>query len=123
MISASTNNLISLKQFDISLLNDSIVTSDLTNPYPLFDLPQTTNQYIEHVTLDLPINELNTLHDTIEVDTGPTKKILGWSYLWMFVCFLVIGILILMYLFKDQSIARWGLVVFVVVALFIAYYI
>jgi len=122
MISASTNNVISLIQFDIPLLNAPAVTSDMSTPYPLFDLPQVTNHYIEKVNLD--IHEINTLHDTLELDTGPTQKILGLSYLWMFGCFLVIGILILMYLFKESSIARWGLLVFVVlVTLFIAHYI
>ena len=121
IISASTNNLIPLTRFDIPLLNDSTVTSDLTNPYPLFDLPQVTTQYLENEKIDT--NELNKLHDTLDVDTGPTEKILGRSYLWMFGCILVIGVLTLMYLFNDPSIARWGLGVFVVMTLFIMQYI
>ena len=124
IISASTNNIIPLTKFDIPLLNNSIATNDMTNSYPLFDLPQVTNQYIEPSKIDIPIDELNALHDTLEVDTDPTEKVLGWSYLWMFGCILVIGILILMCLFQDPTITRLGLIVFVVlVTLFITHYI
>lgn len=123
IVSASTNNLIPLTKFDIPLLNDSAVTSDLTNSYPLFDLPEITDQYIEQV--DIPVDQLKSLKDTLEVDTRPAEKNLGLSYLWMFACIAVISIFLLMFLFKeDPNLPKWGLGLFVLlVILFITQYI
>jgi len=118
LISASPNNVIPLTKFNIPLLQNQNDQNSIHNPYPLFDLPSSNSNYIQD-QIEFPIDQLKSLEDTLVLDTRPAQKQLIFSYLWMFLCVVVILDLIAMFFVQDPILLRIGVGILVISIVFI----
>jgi hypothetical protein len=122
MISASTNKQIPLNIFEIPLLPPQTSnTYTIKGDYPLFDLPKFQPLFIESpVEVNIPMDKLKKMNDSLVVDTRPAEKNLFLSYVWMFIGILVFIVILFMICFKESiAIHRIALLILVLGTLFI----
>lgn len=102
-ISASTNNRISLKLFDLPGKGANEERKRPRSVYPLFELNKINKRFItDEVNID--IEKIKTLQDYGKVDTTPAKNTLIRYYVWFFIFIFIVIVLLLAFFFKESSV-------------------
>ena len=99
-ISASTNNLVSLELFNLSM--DTVKIERKRVIYPMFELNKINQKFLtDEVKIDT--EKLKRFKDAGEVDTTLAQNNLIQYYVWVFIFIFIITIMILAYFFKENS--------------------
>jgi hypothetical protein len=101
-ISASTNNLIPLKMFDFPSMNIE-ENKPKKIVYSMFELNKSNKQILTD-TINIDADKIKAFQDYGDVDTSPAENSLFRYYVWMFIFVFIISVMILAYLFKENSV-------------------